>query len=405
MVTATTSNIPTSASVKAYIDAVATGLSVQSACVTASTTNLTVVYNNGAAGVGATLTNAGALAAIMLDDVSPTVGQRVLIKNQTASSENGIYTVTVVGTGATAWVLTRATDFDTPTEIAPGDFVALSGGTTQGGSSWLQIATVAVIGTDPITFIQFTSAIPVTVISGGTGNTSFTAYAPITGGTTPTGNLQSIALGASGTVIQSNGVGALPSFTTATYPTTTNVSRLLYSSADNVVSQIVTANSAVLATSVTGVPAWSASMTNGSLLIGSVGATPVIANLTAGSGISIANAAGAITITASPAGNWTNVVSLTQLMVGGQNYVANNAALVAFTLPVLSNFGDEIRVVGKGLGAWNISTNAGQNIRHGNVNTAISVDAQNQFDSISLICTVANTTWTAYASIGQLLFN
>lgn len=63
----------------------------------------------------------------------------------------------------------------------------------------------------------FTSQLPVPlpVAQGGTGLTSTTAYAVVCGGTTSTGNLQSIAgLGTSGQVLTSNGAGALPTFTT-----------------------------------------------------------------------------------------------------------------------------------------------------------------------------------------------
>lgn len=218
MASATSNNIPTSSSIKAYVDSLVTGLNIQGSCVCASTVALTVTYANGASGVGATLTNAGAQAAIQLDGVSPTVGQRVLIKNQASSFQNGIYTVTTVGSGATNWVLTRATDYDTAAEIQPGDLVVLTGGTTQTQSSWLQTATVVTVGTDAITFVQFTASLPVNVASGGTGKTSFTAYAPIVGGTTTTGSLQSVPLGNSGTLMQSTGTGSLPGFTTATYP-------------------------------------------------------------------------------------------------------------------------------------------------------------------------------------------
>jgi len=262
MATATTSNLSSSAAIKSYVDSLVTGLNIQGSCVCASTVALTVTYANGASGVGATLTNAGAQAAIQLDGVSPTVGQRVLIKNQTSSLQNGIYTVTTVGSGATNWVLTRATDYDTPTEVAPGDLVILTGGTTQTQSSWVETATVTAIGTDPITFVQFTASLPVNVPSGGTGVTSFTAYAPIVGGTTTTGSLQSITLGASGTIYQSNGVGVLPGFTTATYPSTSTINQLLYSSANNTITGLATANSSVLVTDVTGIPSLSTTLPN-----------------------------------------------------------------------------------------------------------------------------------------------
>ena len=74
--------------------------------------NLNATYNNGTAGVGATLTNAGTQVALVIDGVATNVNDRVLIYNQTNAYENGIYTVTDVGSGSTNWVLTRATDAD-----------------------------------------------------------------------------------------------------------------------------------------------------------------------------------------------------------------------------------------------------------------------------------------------------
>lgn len=199
MSTANATNISTAGAMKAYIDALATGLNIQGACVAGSTVALTVTYDNGTAGVGATLTNADTQAAISLDGVSPTVGQRVLIKNQASALQNGIYTVTIVGDGATNWVLTRATDFDTPTEIQPGDLVVLTGGTTQAQSSWLQTDTVTTVGTDSVTFVQFTASLPMGVSSGGTGRTTLTANAILYGdGVNPVG-------------MQSTGTGVLTS--------------------------------------------------------------------------------------------------------------------------------------------------------------------------------------------------
>lgn len=140
---------------KQYADNIASGLNPIPGVVAATTGALTVTYNNGTSGVGATLTNAGAMAAFALDGVSPTVGQRVLIKDQASNFENGIYTVTTVGSGAANWVLTRATDYNTAGEIEPGDLVAVQSGTVNAGASYLQTATVATIGTDAITFSAF----------------------------------------------------------------------------------------------------------------------------------------------------------------------------------------------------------------------------------------------------------
>lgn len=142
---------------KGYVDTVAAGFTVILACAAASTANLTVVYANGAAGVGATLTNAGAMAAFAIDGYAASLNDRILIKNQTSTFQNGIYTVTTVGSGAVNWVLTRATDYDqAPAEIKPGTLVAVNNGTANASTSWLETATVTTIGTDPILFSQFT---------------------------------------------------------------------------------------------------------------------------------------------------------------------------------------------------------------------------------------------------------
>ena len=224
MAASTTSNLSTSAALKSYIDSLVVGLSVKGSCVAGTTTALTANYSNGAAGVGASLTNATTQATFTIDGVIPSVGQRVLIKNQASSFQNGIYTVTDAGSGSTNWVLTRATDYDTTPEIHPGDLVILTGGTTQNQSSWIETATVNTIGTDAITFVQFTASLPVNVASGGTGRTTFTAYAPIVGGTTTTGSLQQVTTGlsTSNAPMVSQGASAVPIFSTTPYLTSVN---------------------------------------------------------------------------------------------------------------------------------------------------------------------------------------
>jgi len=135
---------------------VAGGFTVILAALVATTANLSGTYANGAAGVGATLTNNGVQVALTIDGVLTVVGNRVLVKNQTAPAENGVYQVSVVGTGATNWVLTRVTDYDTAAEIKPGTLIAVNSGTVNATTSWLETATVVTVGTDPILFSQFT---------------------------------------------------------------------------------------------------------------------------------------------------------------------------------------------------------------------------------------------------------
>lgn len=157
-------NSPTTAlqaASKGYVDTVASGFTVVLACLAATTANLNTVYANGAAGVGATLTdNAGAFAAFTVDGQSPALNSRILVKNQTTTFQNGIYTLTTNGDGISIpYVLTRAADYNqAPSEIHPGTLVAVNTGTVNATTSWLETATVATIGTDPILFSQFTFA-------------------------------------------------------------------------------------------------------------------------------------------------------------------------------------------------------------------------------------------------------
>ena len=78
----------------------------------ATTRNLTATYSNGVSGVGATLTNSGALAALSIDGIALSVGDRIIVKDQTTALQNGVYEVTTVGTASVAWVITRVVDFD-----------------------------------------------------------------------------------------------------------------------------------------------------------------------------------------------------------------------------------------------------------------------------------------------------
>ena len=176
---------------KAYADSIASGINFHQAVVYATTTNLgTVIYNNGTSGVGATLTKDTPFATLAIDGhtfVSPTdIGDRVLIKDQTNTAYNGVYTVTNVGSGASAWVLTRATDFDSKgsgvDQIDAGDFFLVTAGATLANTSWVQQTPLPiVIGTTAIVFTEFGAQI---TYSAGTGldlnGTVFSLETPVT---------------------------------------------------------------------------------------------------------------------------------------------------------------------------------------------------------------------------------
>lgn len=212
-----------------------------------TTGNLTATYNNGTAGVGATLTNAGTLVAFVPDGVTASISDRVLVYNQTNGFENGVYTVTVVGSGATSWVLTRATDADTyalksPNGLGGGDAFYVTSGNTGAGETYLcNNSGVISFGSTAISFVQISAA---QVYSAGNGlsltNTVFSLATPV--------------------AVSNGGTGS------------------------------------------------SATPTNGQLLIGN-GSDFTLSTLTAGSGVSITNSAGSITISAAGGGGTVTAVT------------------------------------------------------------------------------------------------
>lgn len=139
----------------AYVQAAIFANTTLAACKYATAAALpTATYSNGSSGVGATLTGVG-LGALTIDGSTPSVSDRVLVKNQALTFQNGIYTVTVVGSVGAAYVLTRATDYNVAADINLGDTTFITAGSTLANTSWAQNGTEnPVVGTDPITFAQ-----------------------------------------------------------------------------------------------------------------------------------------------------------------------------------------------------------------------------------------------------------
>ena len=146
-------------------------------------------------------------------------------------------------------------------------------------------------------------------------------------------------------------------------------------------------------------------MTNGQVVIGSTGVTPVRSTLTAGTNISIVNTAGAITISATGSGGftWTHVTGTTQTMASNNGYIADNAGLVTLALPATSTIGDEIQIIGRGAGGWAVSQAASQQIIIGSSSTTAgvggSIASTNRRDAVYLVCTAANLEWTAATGV------
>lgn len=149
--------VATTAFVQTAIGAITAGLDSRPSCRVATTAALTATYSNGSSGVGATLTNSGTKSAISIDGVSLSANDRVLVKNQATAAQNGIYTVTTVGSGSVNWVLTRSTDFNTAsgTGVVEGAFTVIEEGTSNAGTFWIETgAGPFTIGTTAITFTQ-----------------------------------------------------------------------------------------------------------------------------------------------------------------------------------------------------------------------------------------------------------
>lgn len=173
---------------KAYVDAIASNVNFHNSCnyatIAALSPSATYSQPGGASvGVGAILTGT-APTALQVDGATVSVGQRILVKNQANTFQNGIYTVTRQGDGSTVpYILTRATDYDTAgggvNEVQVGDFVLVTSGTLV-NTAWIQQTPGTIVfGTSAISFIQFSQAAAIAGVSsfsgGSTGLTPNTA--------------------------------------------------------------------------------------------------------------------------------------------------------------------------------------------------------------------------------------
>ena len=145
------------AATKAYVDSVAQGLNIHDPVAAGTTGTLasitggTVTYNNGTSGVGATLTLSNALT--VLDGYTLATGDRIIVKNEATTANNGVYTINSAKT-----VLTRATDADTSAELNGGDFFFIQNGSTLDNTGWVIVDKVTTVGTTPVVFSQFSGA-------------------------------------------------------------------------------------------------------------------------------------------------------------------------------------------------------------------------------------------------------
>lgn len=220
------------AATKSYVDSTAQGLDTKASCVVASTANI------------ATLSG-----LLTVDGITVAAGDRVLVKNQTASQDNGIYVAS-----ASAWA--RSADMNVWTEF-PAAYTFIEAGTTQADTGW--VCTVnqgGTLGTTPVTWAQFSGAgsysagtgltltgstfalaTPVAVANGGTGVTTSTGSGANVLATSPTLVTPLLGTPTSGTLTNCTGL-----------PVATGISGL----GTGVATFLATPSSANLAAAVTG---------------------------------------------------------------------------------------------------------------------------------------------------------
>jgi len=170
------------------LSAITSGLLVRNNCRLASTANITGTY------VGSptfTLTEVG-FGALSIDGVTPSIGDRVLLKDQTDGKQNGIYTVTVVGDGGTSYVLTRATDFDSSAEILTGAYTFITAGSVNASYGYY-LTTPATITLDT-TSLSFSIFISASAYVGGAGLTLTGLTFAVGAGTGITVNADDVAV-------------------------------------------------------------------------------------------------------------------------------------------------------------------------------------------------------------------
>lgn len=152
--------------------------------------------------------------------------------------------------------------------------------------------------------------------------------------------------------------------------------------------------------------------TDGQVLIGDTATgKPAWASLSAGTGISFTPGANSLTITSTATGGFTWApIAVNGSFTNGSGVIVNKAGLLTMTLPATAAVGTVIAIQGTafGAGGWAIAQNAGQNIWLQGTSTTIGVGgslaSSLPSDGVTLLCTVADTTWNSIAVGGNIIF-
>lgn len=105
---------------------------------------------------------------------------------------------------------------------------------------------------------------------------------------------------------------------------------------------------------------------------------------------------------------YTDVAGTSQAAAVNNAYGANNAGLVTITLPAAAAVGQVVQTIGVGAGGWKLAQNASQLVKFGTVSTTTGTGgylaSANQYDNVSVICIIANTTWAVTSAVGNITY-
>ena len=163
---ASTDTVWSSEKIKTYIDQIAQGLDPKESCRASTTGDLpSVTYDNGTSGVGATLTSVNNQSLPSQDGVSLTVGDRLLVKDQSDATQNGIYKVTNLGSTSSKFILTRTEDYDDSPdgEVTSGAYCFIEEGAVNAHAGFILTTNNPItIGTSNLTYSKFSGTGQVT---------------------------------------------------------------------------------------------------------------------------------------------------------------------------------------------------------------------------------------------------
>ena len=333
---------------KQYADAIASGIHFHEAVNLATTAALPAnTYNNGTSGVGATLTG-NANGALSVDSTLTTVSERILVKNEAAGANNGVYTVTQVGSAGTPYILTRATDFDSVgtgvDQIDEGDFFLVTSGTANLNTAWVQQTPPPItIGSTALVFQQF--AAPITYTAGTGLNES------------PTYTFNIANIGTAGTY---GSASSVPVITTNAQGQVTGVTNTAISISGAAVSGNISGSAGSVANALTA----GSFLTSGGTFDGSAARTFAVdaTDVNTASKVVARDASGnfsAGTITATLSGAATSATTATNLAGGAANRIAYQTGAGATTFAVAPTASNQVLNWNGSAFTWSAGTISG----------------------------------------------